>query len=354
LARQASPRTFILFWTVTAVVTRALAAAAMSLFGFRIPWDVPVDAIGQALVLSTVVSWQWWWALATVCSGLLTRFLAPMFLGGGEGVVYIGAGAIAVVAALPEWLVLRRYGPRSFLYLGVPVLLMIAVAPIYSWLGFPRLVVDGGYSFQWVGTMAVMGLIAGPIEAAALVWILAPEFQRPVPEPAPPNPPAIAMSVMDPSRIAGVRIYVGTLIALAVPIFAPKLFLETWGFPDPDIIPFALAAIAPWAVALALLWRPGLFHAGLALAATAAIIMLVGMIPLMVLVTVMSGMVLGDTDEWVTYLGAMGATVMLVIVAVQAIRTARSLPDSVRLSWSWPAALAGCFVYGVIVVAALA
>jgi len=229
---------------------------------------------------------------------------------------------------------------------------MIAVAPFYSLLGFPRLFVDG--SFQLVATMAVMGLIAGPIEAAALVWILAPEFQRPVPEPAPPNPPAIATLVMDPSGIAGVRMYVGTLIALAVPIFAPKLFLETWGFPDPDIIPFALAAIAPWAVALALLWRHGLFHAGLALAATASIIMLVGMIPLMVLVTVMSGMVLGDTDEWVTYLGAMGATVMLVIVAVQAIRTARSLPDSVRLSWSWPAALAGCFVYGVIVVAALA
>jgi len=63
-----------------AVVTRALATAAMSLVGFRIPWDVPFEAVGQALVLSTVVSWQWWWALATVCSGLLTRFLAPMFL----------------------------------------------------------------------------------------------------------------------------------------------------------------------------------------------------------------------------------------------------------------------------------
>jgi hypothetical protein len=159
---------------------------------------------------------------------------------------------------------------------------------------------------------------------------------------------------MDLARIAGVRTYVATLIALAVPIFAPKLFLETWGFPDPDIIPFALAAIAPWAVALALLWRPALFHAGLALAATASIIMLVAMIPLMVLVTLMSGMMVKDTDVWVTYLGVMGATVMLVIVAVQAIRTARALPDSVRLSWSWPAALAGCFVYGVIVVATLA
>jgi hypothetical protein len=180
LARQASPRTFILFWTVTAVLTRALAAADFAFFGFRIPWDVPFEAIGQALVLSTVVSWQWWWALATVCSGLLTRFLMPFFLDGGESVVaYIGAGAIAVVAALPQWLVLRRYGRRSFLYLGVPVLLMIALAPIYYLIRFPRLLVDGRYQFQWVGAMALMGLIAGPLEGVALAWILAPEFERP-------------------------------------------------------------------------------------------------------------------------------------------------------------------------------
>jgi hypothetical protein len=325
----------------------------MSRFGFRIPWDLPLEAIGQALVLSTVVSWQWWWALATVCSGLLTRFLAPMFLGGGEGAVYIGAAAFGVVAALPEWLVLRRYGPRSFLYLGVPVLMMITVAPIYSWLGLPRLVVDGGYSFQWVATMAVIGLIAGPIEATALAWILAPEFAQAVSQAATPAPSPRATAVTEGAHIAGVRTSVSILIALALPIFAPKLFLETWGFPDADIIPFALAAVTPWAVALALLWRPGLHHAGLALAATASIIMLVGTIPLMVLITAFAGMTRGDTDEWVTYFGVMGATVMLIIIAVQAIRAVRSLPDSVRLTWAWPAALAGCFLYGVVLAASV-
>jgi len=53
------------------------------------------------------------------------------------------------------------------------------------------------------------------------------------------------------------------------------------------------------------------------------------------------------------YAGAMGATVMLVMVAVQSIRAVRSLPDSQRLRWAWSASFTGCIVYGMVVSVAL-
>jgi hypothetical protein len=125
------------------------------------------------------------------------------------------------------------------------------------------------------------------------------------------------------------------------------------GFPDAEVVPYALAAAAPWVVSVALL-QPGLYHAGLAIAATASIITAIGMIPAMALVTVLKDYVLGDGGYvWVSYAGALGATVTLVIVAVLAIRALRALPDSERLGWAWPTALGGCVGYAVILAATL-
>jgi hypothetical protein len=259
---------------------------------------------------------------------------------------------VAVPAALPQWLVLRRYGSRSFVWLAVPVVASLAVTVIYQLLGEEPILRSytgsGTGALRWVPLIALSGTVAGLIEGTVLAWILATEFEPTEPLVSQRSVRPHVTPAMHESRVVGLRTQLGILIALVVPIFMPKLFVETYGFPDPDILPFAFAAAAPWVVALGLLWRPGLHHAGLALAATASIIALVGMIPLIALVTLFAGWFLGDKDEWVMYAGALGATVMLLIVAVRAIRAVRTLPVSERLTWAWPATLTGCIVYAMV------
>lgn len=105
-----------------------------------------------------------------------------------------------------------------------------------------------------------------------------------------PRPPAAALS--DLSGVNRVRTCLIVLIALVVPTFMPKMFTKTWGFPDAEVVPYALAAAGSV--------RPS-----------------------------------------------------LVIVAVLAIRAVRALPDSERLGWAWPTALGGCVGYAVILAATL-
>jgi hypothetical protein len=320
---------------------------------FRAGTPVPgalLAALGQTLVLSTLVSWQWWWMLAGVGDAAITMSLVPLLVT-PDGYSQVTIASVGVLASLPQWLILRRYGLRSVVWFAVPVLTAVATVLVYRVQGEPDpatlYIVDTATYLQWLPTVAMIGTIAALFEGIALAWILEPEFDRsPAVARSAPRPRVAAVS--DLSRVNGVRTGLIVLIALVVPIFMPKMFTETWGFPDEEIVPYALAAVAPWGVSIALL-RPGLYHAGLAIAATSSIVTAIGMIPAMVLITVLKDYVLGDGGHvWVSYAGALGATVTLVIVAVLAIRALRALPDSERIGWAWPTALGGCVGYAVI------
>jgi len=305
-------------------------------------------ALGQTLVLSTLVSWQWWWVLAGVGDAAIAMSLVPLLVT-ADGYSQVTIASVGVLASLPQWLVLRRYGLRSVVWFAVPVLTAVAIVLVYRVQGEPATfyIVDIATYLQWLPTVAMIGTIAGLFEGIALAWILEAEFVRPPGAVrSAPRPPAAGLS--DLSGVNGVRTWLIVLIVLVVPIFMPKMFTETWGFPDAEIVPYALAAVAPWGVSIALL-RPGLYHAGLAIAATASIVTAIEMIPAMALVTILKDYVFGNGGYvWVSYAGALGATVTLVIVAVLAIRALRALPESERLDWAWPTALAGCVGYAVI------
>ena len=325
---------------------------------FRAGTPVPgalLAALGQTLVLSTLVSWQWWWVLAGVGDAAIAMSLVPLLVT-ADGYSQVTIASVGVLASLPQWLVLRRYGLRSVVWFGVPVLTAVATVLVYRVQGEPDpatlYIVDTATYLLWLPTVAMIGTIAGLFEGSALAWILEPEFERsPAVARSAPRPKVAALS--DPSRVSGVRTGLIVLIALVVPIFMPKMFTETWGFPDAEIVPYALAAVAPWGVSIALL-RPGLYHAGLAIAATASIVTAIEMIPAMALVTILKDYVFGNGGYvWVSYAGALGATVTLVIVAVLAIRALRALPESERLDWAWPTALGGCVGYAVIFAATL-
>jgi hypothetical protein len=340
---------FILLWTSLGAITRVAIMWASVGMGWSIPWDI-LDAAGQTLVLATVVSWGWWWAPATLAGGAVRElgigwFYQPL-------TSWILLPALGVMAAFPQWLVLRRYGLRAAAWLAVPVVVSPITRALYAALGPSR---SGGAYLEYYGSIgnwlpvtATSGAITAGIEAMALVWILAPEFAS-APQPRATAPRPVPRRLAAPLHIGSVQTCLGVLIALAIPIFMPTVMMEKSALPDPQVLPFAVAAILPWVIALGLLTRPRLQHAGLALTATASIIALIPLLPFMALVTLLSGFMLDNKDQWLTYSGAVVATVTLVIVAVQAIRAVRSMPDAARFHWSWPSALVGCLAYAMIV-----
>lgn len=340
---------FIVLWTSLGAITRVVITWAGVRMGWSIPWDV-LDAAGQTLVLATVVSWGWWWAPATLAGGAVRElgigwFYQPL-------TSWILLPALGVVAAFPQWLVLRRYGLRAGIWLAVPLVVSPITRMLYSVVGPSR---SGGASVDYYGSVAswlpvtaMSGALTGCIEAMALVWILAPEFASTPQSRVTPRRP-VPQRLAAPRHIGSVQTCLGILIALAIPIFMPTVMMEKSALPDLRVLPFAIAAVIPWVLALALLTRPGLQHAGLALTATASIIALIPLLPVMALVTLLSGFMLDNTDQWLAYSGAVAATVTLMIVAVQSIRAVRSMPDAARLDWSWPSALVGCLAYAMIV-----
>jgi hypothetical protein len=337
---------------VTAIA-RVLTTFALFRLGQPLPGAI-LAGLGQTLVLSTLVSWQWWWLLARLGDAAITMTLVPIAT--AEGYSRVMMSTVAVLASLPQWLILRRYGLRSILWFAVPVFTAVATVLVYrvGELDPPAYILDAADYLKFLPTIALIGTISGLLEGIAVAWILAPEFDpaAAVVRAAARQHASIA-SESDLSHVNRVRTFLIVLIALVVPIFMPKMFTETWGFPDAEIVLDALATVAPWGVSIALL-RPGLYHAGLAIAATASIVTAIGMIPAMVLVTILKDYVFGSGGYvWVAYAGALGATVTLVIVAVLAIRALRALPESERLGWAWPTALGGCVGYAVIFAAML-
>lgn len=337
---------------VTAIA-RVLTTFALFRLGQPLPGAI-LAGLGQTLVLSTVVSWQWWWLLASLGDAAITMTLVPIAT--AEGYSRVVMSTVAILASLPQWLILRRYGLRSILWFAVPVVTTVATMLVYRVreIDPTAYIIDAADYIKFLPTIVLIGTISGLSEGIAVAWILAPEF-----DPAAAlvsagarQHPSIA-SESDLSHVHGVRTFLVVLIALGVPIFMPRMFTETWGLPEPEMVLYAVAAAAPWSVALALL-KPGLYHAGFAIAATASIIAGVGMIPLMVLAAVFKDYLLGDgAYVWVSFAGALGATVTFVIVAVLAIRALGALPDSERVGWAWPTALGGCVGYAVILAATL-
>jgi hypothetical protein len=267
VATLSKPLAFVAFWTVVTAVATVLTTVVLFRFHVGVPGGI-LAALGQMLVLSAVVSWRWWWVLASLGSAVISTILVPLFWN-ADGYSQVVISSVAVLASLPQWLVLRRYGLRSFLWFAVPVLTALTTVLVYQLQGdldFTRLYIDEGADVaRWLPTVTIIGAVAGLFQGIALTWILAPEFDRtgPVERSAPLLRPPVAPAVTV-SRVAAVRTFLLVLTALVVPIFMPKMFIETWGLPDREIVPYTLAAAAPWVVALALL-RPGLYHAGLRL-----------------------------------------------------------------------------------------
>src|SRR5712691_2926086 len=110
---------FIFFWMLASALARVLAyAVTYNLIAAQVPWDV-VDAVAQTLVLAAVVKWWKWWLPATVAGGATRSLIVPQLQ--TTSLLLRWYPAVAVVSAIPQWLVLRRYGRRSLVWLLLPL-----------------------------------------------------------------------------------------------------------------------------------------------------------------------------------------------------------------------------------------
>jgi hypothetical protein len=305
-----------------------------------------VEAVGQAAVLGTIVSWRWWWVPVTAAGSVITQFGFATLL--WLFTATIVAPVLGVAAAVPQWLLLRKYGWTSVAWLVVPLIVSPLNTAIYSTFAAngPGYIDYMNSPSRWIPIGAISGALTGLIEAIALVWILAPEFAGTMPRVAPRRP--LPARTAPSEHLTSVRWCLGILMALTIPIFMPKMMMETFALPDSELVPYAIAAIVPWAVALGLLTQPGLQQVGLAISATASSLLLLPMVPIMALITLMSGYV-AKGDERLMYFGALAATGVLPVLAVQSIRAARSVPDALRVDWAWPGAAIGCIGYAMLV-----
>jgi hypothetical protein len=137
---------------------------------FRAGMPVPgaiLAALGQTLVLSTLVSWQWWWMLAGVGDAAITVSLVPLLVN-PDGYSRVTMSSVAVLASLPQWLILRRYGLRSVVWFAPPVLAAVATVLVYRVQGeldpTASYLYDTATYVQWLPTFAMIGAIAGLFE----------------------------------------------------------------------------------------------------------------------------------------------------------------------------------------------
>jgi hypothetical protein len=338
--RSAGLVAFVLLWTSVTVVAAVLERAVVSQIFPRGSWGL-MTGLAQTLVLGAGVRWRWWWAPATVGGALLPQILLPLI---GHGLPIAVLQALARVGfALPQWLLLRRYGWRSLAWLAVaaasgPVLVRIfrAMSGAGTAAGqFPSLL-----------SVATASAVVAFIEAMVLAWMLRAELLAPATTESPA--PATGSVVDSRAQVASVFVLNIALLGLATVVVFPEWFVQSYDRARPATRSILLGALVPWMVACLLLpWRRGR-HLGLALAASASILVLLPLVPFMAFWTLLSGHMLGNKDQWASYFAAMGATIVLVIIAIQALRGAFRVAAQDRSILAWPAAVTGVVFYALL------
>jgi hypothetical protein len=116
-----------------------------------------------------------------------------------------------------------------------------------------------------------------------------------------------------------VQICLVVLLCLALLAVSPQFV----GPPEPAFL-LSLGLLAPWALALAMLFFPRRRRAALMLAGVASILALIPLVPVMGFWTLVGGLMHGN-GQWLSYISAMAGTLLLMVIAVISIHGAWSM-----------------------------
>lgn len=323
---------FIALWTGATLAATVLDAVIGRLIGRTLPYDT-LTAVAQALVLTSFGSWRWWWVPATIGGNLLWSQVITTGFARFGATAWVYLWQLRFITALPQWLVLRRFGRRSLAWILVtfatPWIFRAVSASFAQSSALPR-AAD-------LLPLAISTLISALLQGVALAWILAPELGH-----ATAPAPAEEGQRDGPPQVWSVRIVLVLALGLPLLVFLPQLFVRSYSRPDPRLVAPMLVVMVPWALALLVLSRRRFVHAGLALAASASMLALLPMVPLALLAFISGPM---SADQGLSVLSMMGAPILLVILAVLSTRGALKVAPSARSIWSWPAGLVGSTLY---------
>ena len=312
---------FIALWTGATLAATVLEFVLRRVIGWTPPYD-SLTAVVQALVLTSFGSWRWWWVPATIGGSLLWSQVITVGFARFGATAWVYLWQLRFITALPQWLVLRRFGRRSLAWILVtfvsPWIFRIVSAEFARASAVPRA--------AELAPLVISTLISALLQAAVLAWILAPELGR-----AAAPAPADEGERGAPPQVWSVRIVLVLAIGLAVLVFLPQLFVRSYSRPDPRLVAPMLVVMVPWVLALLVLSRRRFVHTGLALAASASMLALLPMLPLAFLAFISAPM---SADQGLSVLSMMGAPILLVILAVLSTRGALKVAPSARSIWS--------------------
>jgi len=117
------------------------------------------------LVLRRRIRQAYLWVVASVVGGVVLAMLS-LAMGGAVGGL-LGGLRIGAVLGIMQWLVLRRWISRAYLYLLASIGGFALALSAGEAVGFSL-----GGSAGWLAGGTILGIITGTITGAALVWLL--------------------------------------------------------------------------------------------------------------------------------------------------------------------------------------